>query len=209
MVVDCSPRDGSEPDYDLGFHCHQQATKSCLKLWGLSQFNPILGSYDKTEIIHDEFFDETTNLAINARRYIEIFDDKTLADQLVGKGDEQFLRFWDALGTIIHGQSFVAGYHAPPSSPTVEAIRELFSSYPDGKLDELGQQRHQELNSQVEAEGPMRWNIRLVGYTISTDRKKDQWISVERMSHVFLEQEFSKLAKWQQSAPDFRTPIEE
>ena len=209
ISVDCSPRDDSEPDYDLGFHCHTLALKCCLKLWGLSQFNPIIGGYYKEDIVHDEFFDQTTSLAINARRYIEIFDDKDLADHIVGKGDLGPLRYWDALGAIIHGQSFIAGYTRVPDSAVQVEIHKLLKQSLERELSEREQETLRDLHQILSKEPPMRTNFRLVGYRVSTDKKKNQWISIELLSRLFLEQDFTKLSEWKRAAPDFRTPIEE
>ena len=208
ISVDCSPRDDA-PDYDLGFHCHRAAMRSSLKLWGLAQFNPILGTYDKHDIIHDEFFDETTNLAINARRYIEIFNDEELANHIVGEGDGKPLRYWDALGVLIHGQSFVASFWREPDSSTHTAIHAILMQSLDRTLTETEQESLRDLVKLASLELPLRSKMRLVGYTVATDKKKNQWISLELMSRVFLEQNFTRLTEWQRSAPDFRTPIEE
>ena len=206
--MDCSRRDDA-PDFDLGFHCHRAAMRSSLKLWGLAQFNPILGTYYKQNIINDDFFDETINLAINARRYIEIFKDVELADHIVGEGDGKPLRYWDALGVLIHGQSFVAGFQREPDSPTLTAIHAIQMQSLDRTLTETEQKSLRDLGKLASLELPLRSNMRIVGYTVATDKKKNQWVSLELMSRVFLEQKFTKLIEWQRSALDFRTPIEE
>ena len=207
--VDASPRDGHEPDFDLGFHCHRLALKSSMKLWGLSQINPLLGAYNLNDALLDEYFDETCSMALNARRYIEIFGDSELATNVVGEGDEKPLRFWDALGLIIHGRSFIAGYFGVPKSPILDEIHSLQLKSLEVALNEDEQRRLNILYEDLKKLPPMRWDQRLVGFRISSDRKRDHWVSVETMAQVFLEQRFSKLAEWQRSAADFRKPIEE
>ena len=207
--LDCSSRDTQERDYDLGFHCHQLALKSCMKLWGLSQLNPLLGSYSYDEPLLDEYFNEVSYLAPNARRYIEIFDDRELADATVGRDKNQPIRFWDALGLIIHGHSFVAGYVEVPRPPELQEIHLLLLKSLEEPLNDDEQRRLEALQARAQSLSPMRKNLRLVGFTISSDKKEGFWVSIEAMAQVFLEQKFKSLAEWQRSAEDFRPSREE
>ncbi len=103
-------RDHSKPDLAVGVHAYHRAQRAAYKLEGLGK-TYMRGMQD--ECLIDLCFDELLDFALNARRYIDILNDKELAGHEITT-DKKSTNFRTVLGKIIHSSFFVGRFSGEP-----------------------------------------------------------------------------------------------